>query len=68
MVKVIVLLPRRADRDQEEFRRCLNEKHLPLVRRLVPLERLGAHPRVSGQGPHRRVTAPGHQHRRPSAV
>ena len=40
MVKVIVLLPGRVDRGQEEFRRYLGEKHLPLVRRLPGLQRL----------------------------
>ena len=40
MVKVIVLLPRRVDRGQEEFRRYLDGKHLPLVRRLPGLQRL----------------------------
>jgi uncharacterized protein (TIGR02118 family) len=40
MVKVIVLLPGRADRGQEEFRRYLDEKHLPLVKRLPGLQRL----------------------------
>lgn len=40
MVKVIILLPRRAGRGQQEFRRYLDEKHLPLVRRLPGLQRL----------------------------
>jgi uncharacterized protein (TIGR02118 family) len=40
MVRVIVLLPGRADRGQEEFRRYLDEKHLPLVKRLPGLQRL----------------------------
>jgi uncharacterized protein (TIGR02118 family) len=40
MVKVIVLLPRRVDRGQKEFRRYLDEKHLPLVKRLPGLQRL----------------------------
>jgi len=40
MVTVIVLLPGRADRGQEEFRRYLDEKHLPLVKRLPGLQRL----------------------------
>jgi uncharacterized protein (TIGR02118 family) len=40
MVKVIILLPRRADRGREEFRGYLDEKHLPLVRRLPGLQRL----------------------------
>ncbi len=40
MVQVIVLLPWRVDRGQEEFRRHLDEKHLPLVKRLPGLQRL----------------------------
>jgi len=40
MVKVIVLLPGRAGRGQEECRRYLDEKHLPLVKRLPGLQRL----------------------------
>ena len=40
MVKVIVLLRRRMDRSQEEFRRYLDEKHLPLVKSLPGLRRL----------------------------
>ena len=40
MVKLIVLIPRRVDRSQEEFRRYLDEKHLPLVKRLPGLQRL----------------------------
>jgi len=42
MVRVIVLLPGCADRGQEEFRRYLDEKHLPLVKRLPGLQRLVA--------------------------
>jgi uncharacterized protein (TIGR02118 family) len=42
VVKVIVLLPRRADRGQEKFRRYLDEKRLPLVKRLPGLQRLVA--------------------------
>jgi uncharacterized protein (TIGR02118 family) len=40
VVKVIILLPRRADHGQEEFRRYLDDKHLPLVRHLPGLQRL----------------------------
>ena len=40
MVKVIVLLARRVDLSREEFRRYLDEEHLPLVKRLPGLERL----------------------------
>jgi uncharacterized protein (TIGR02118 family) len=40
MIKTIILLPRRADRGQEEFRRYLDDKHLPLVRHLPGLQRL----------------------------
>ena len=41
MVKVVVLLARRVDRSQEEFRLYLQEeKHLPLVKRLPGLQRL----------------------------
>ena len=40
MVKVFILLPGRVDRGQEEFRQYLDEKHLPLVRRLPGLQRL----------------------------
>jgi uncharacterized protein (TIGR02118 family) len=34
------LLPRHPDLGQEEFRRYLDEKHLPLLKRLPGLERL----------------------------
>jgi len=40
MTKVIVLLSRRADLSREEFRRHLEEEHLPLVQRLPGLRRL----------------------------
>ena len=40
MTTVIVLLPRRADLSREEFRRPLEEEHLPLVQRLPGLRRL----------------------------
>jgi uncharacterized protein (TIGR02118 family) len=42
VVEVIVLLPGRAGRGREEFRRYLDEKHLPLVRCLLGLRRLVA--------------------------
>ena len=50
MVRVIVLLPGRADRGQEEFRRYLDEKHLPLVNRLPGLQRLVAGYAMSAPG------------------
>jgi EthD domain len=40
MVKVIVLLPRRADMSPEAFKQHLRETHLPLVTRLPGLRRL----------------------------
>jgi uncharacterized protein (TIGR02118 family) len=40
MVKVIVLLPRRADMSPEAFGQHLRETHLPLVTRLPRLRRL----------------------------
>lgn len=40
MVKVIVLLPRRADMSPEAFGQHLRETHLPLVTRLPGLRRL----------------------------
>ena len=53
MVRVIVLLPGRADRGQEEFRRYLDEKHLPLVKRLPGLQRLVAGYAMPGVRRHR---------------
>ena len=40
MVKVIVLLPRRADMSREDFQQHLRETQLPLVTRLPGLRRL----------------------------
>ena len=40
MVKVIVLMPRRADMSPEAFGQYLRETHLPLVTRLPGLRRL----------------------------
>lgn len=40
MVKVIMLLARRADRSWEEFWRYLQEEHLPLVRQMPGRQRL----------------------------
>jgi uncharacterized protein (TIGR02118 family) len=40
MVKVIVLLPRRADLSPEAFQQHLRETHLPLVTKLPGLRRL----------------------------
>ena len=40
MVKVIVLLPRRADMSPEAFQQHLRETHLPLAARLPGLRRL----------------------------
>ena len=39
MVKVIVLLPRRADMSREAFQQYLRETHLPLVTKLPGLRR-----------------------------
>jgi uncharacterized protein (TIGR02118 family) len=40
MVKVIVLLPRRADMSPEAFKQHMRETHLPLVTKLPGLRRL----------------------------
>jgi uncharacterized protein (TIGR02118 family) len=48
MTKVIVLLPRRADLSREEFRRHLEEEHLPLVQRLPGLRRLAVNEVMPG--------------------
>src|SRR4029450_13349795 len=40
MVKVIVLLPRRADMSPEAFKQHMHEPHLPLVAKLPGLRRL----------------------------
>jgi uncharacterized protein (TIGR02118 family) len=40
MVKVILLLPRRADMSPEAFKQHLRETHLPLVTKLPGLRRL----------------------------
>jgi uncharacterized protein (TIGR02118 family) len=40
VVKVIVLMPRRADMSREDFQQYLRETHLPLVTRLPGLRRL----------------------------
>jgi uncharacterized protein (TIGR02118 family) len=40
MVKVIVLLPRRADLSPEAFKQHMHETHLPLVAKLPGLRRL----------------------------
>jgi uncharacterized protein (TIGR02118 family) len=48
--KVIVLLPRRAGRGQEEFRRYLDEKRFRLVKCLPGLQRLVAGYAMSAPG------------------
>ena len=40
MIKAIVLVPKREDMSSEEFRRYVDEIHLPLVKRLPGLRRL----------------------------
>ena len=54
MIKVIVLLPKRGDMSSEDFRRYVDETHLPLVTRLPGLRRLlinHAHPNPDGTAP-----------------
>ena len=54
MIKAIVLVPKREDMSSEEFRRYVDEIHLPLVKRLPGLRRLlihYAHPSPDGTPP-----------------
>ena len=54
MIKAIVLVPKREDMSSEEFRRYVDEIHLPLVKRLPGLRRLlihYVHPSPDGTAP-----------------
>ena len=54
MIKAIVLIPKREDMSSEEFRRYVDETHLPLVTRLPGLRRLlinYAQPNPDGTAP-----------------